>query len=141
MKNGTPQVVVPMGGGGVGFVCAVTVFVLLKGHRIILVADPQVGRESVRLWDLFNALQIAATVDQGENLPRSVRPDRLQRNRVRARNRSALDTQAEDRWMVPLEDAQKQKTVWRIEAMFLIMITVVRPMPEVMMIVISAGQQ
>ena len=62
---------------------SVRVLVLFEDDGIILLADPHMRRERVRLGNFFNRFQIAALIVHREKLPGPVRAHGFNRRRLR----------------------------------------------------------
>ena len=77
-----------------------------KSDGVGLAVDRHMGRECVRLGDFVDQLEIAAALDEGERLPRSVGPHRLDRDGRRGGRRSGFGAEPETRRNPVLEHVE-----------------------------------
>ena len=74
---------------------SVRMFALFKDNRIGVLRDPHIGGEGVRLRNLGNRVQIAASIRHHENLPRAVRSNGFNRDCLRRQSGPGLSAQPE----------------------------------------------
>ena len=107
--------------------CAV--FVLDKLDGVTFAANAQMRRESVRLRNFLDRLQIAAAIRHCESLPGAIRPRGFNFDRARLQSLAGVPSQPESRWNAVLEYFQRDASGSGRDVARLVMVMSFAPMP------------
>src|ERR1700761_1275486 len=142
MENGRPHIVVAprrtMAPGA-------RMVMLLESHDAAAAVDTDERREFMRLRNLRETLEKAVSHGHRETLARAIGPLSLDADALRLRQGAALGVEPEDRRMILLEDAERERPARRDhDAVFLRMVVVPGRMvmaPMMMLVVPAPGEQ